>query len=252
MKPLRSFIELNREMWRDILNLYLPTPKSQVDDFLNITREKVAYYQPKIEDMCELSLGKIYVKDDSSKLYDDAIKIAREGIHERCWSLGRVPSKSDLKFAEIEALVISSLFTVPLYLYNTLRGANMKYANNTVYVCFYPSCRFMDHDFKERKNRLDHTVVHELSHAVWEKCNPNIINLKEFFNEGRIWMEGFASYCAQEYFANLYPEGVKKDFHLAGVYKKGKNKIEGLVKSHGKEVVLEIPKRWREFSNITN
>ena len=129
-------------------------------------------------------------------------------------------------------------------------GVGMKHYNSSIYIPFYFQNRFADIDFQIREKELDQSVVHELSHKLWHNLGGN--RHDDFQRNWRIWNEGFATYCADIYFANLYPD----DFQTyqgkwAGVHGRGKEKVEELVEKYGKDIILEIPKRWEEFNILT-
>ena len=131
----------------------------------------------------------------------------------------------------------------------------MRYNNKTIYIPFDFINRFMDINLKEREEKIDYCIVHELSHALWDNIAKNE-GIEGFLNKdkrrthkfSREWCEGFATYCSDEYFAEFFPLNASTPQKLRRVYGVGKRKVEELVKKHGKEILLEIPKRWKEFS----
>ncbi len=57
-------------------------------------------------------------------------------------------------------------------------------------------------------------------------------------------------YGEHNWFADLLPAGKNlgnSNRHFNRNYREGRKAIERLVKKHGEDVLLEIPKRWPEF-----
>jgi hypothetical protein len=231
---------------------FTPTTKKTKEKFLNQVREKVNYYQPMIEQKCGVSLGDVKVKDNkkwlSDTVYGDAPRLAVE----YAWNNGRTPTELDYNLFFIIASVGEAVMLPPLCLFNSLLGADFRHNNDTIYVPFNYMNRFMDFNFKRRTRDMDYGVVHELSHGLWDKLSRNELfeergNLKEF-GEKRKWFEGFATYCAEDYFAEFYPESTKTDYNTPKLYKEGKEKIKEAVDKYGEEIILKIPRVWRELA----
>jgi hypothetical protein len=237
-----------RDLVRETYGPLFPTPKKKKEEFLNLVREKVDYYKPRIEEMCKIELGTIRVKDNKEWLSDVTCYLANMDALENAWKQGRIPKEIDFKLSYMTSSFAEALNAIPLLLHNSFSGADMRYFNGAIYVQFYYMNRFTDIDFKERTKELDYTVVHELSHGLWAEIAGNV---KSGFGEKRTWSEGFATYCADEYFADLYPEGALKRIELGDVYNEGKKKIEDVVTKHGEGILLEIPRRGKEFSEET-
>jgi len=240
---LKDFYELSKEAFGP----FFPTPRKKREEFLDRVREKVEFYKPKIEERCNLTLGVVKVKDNRE--WRDDIFYGTNGVAwkrsiEEAWKSGRAPNRIDFMLGYSTAGMAELIMRFPLFLYNTFSGPLMRHHNNTLYVPFYYANRFMDIDFKRRTELLDYSVVHELSHSVWDELAGNEDHLHD---GGRIWFEGFATYCAESYFADLYPEGTEKHSNLPKLYLNGKGKIEELVASHGEDIILEIPSKWKSF-----
>lgn len=233
------------ELIRKTYGLFFPTSRIKREDFLKRVKHKVEYYKPKIEERCNMDLGEVNVKDNKCWLFDVSYGSAYQNAFETARKQGRFPTKLDIHMSFTVASTAEALLILPTRFYNHFSGADFRHHNSTIYVPFYYMNRFSDIDFKERSKRIDYGVVHELSHTLWEK----IIGIsKGYWGEGRLWFEGFATYCADNYFADFYPEEVEKVSSLPKPYVKGKRKIEELVAQHGKEILLEVPKKWEELS----
>jgi len=242
-----EILESPYELAVESLSVYFPTSKRKKQAFLEKARKKADYYKPRIEEKSGLYLGKVGVKDNQEWLSDVASFIANKSAVENAWKQGRVPTEGDYRVNYAFVSLMESIVAFPLWLYNSFHGCEMRHQNNTIYLPFYYIHRLVDPDFKKRTDNLDYTIVHELSHAVWGRIAGGDKG-KPFF-EWRQLFEGFATYCADNYFAEFYPEGAKTNFDgLPKSYINGKKKIEKLVEKYGEEIVLEVPKRWKELS----
>ena len=239
---IKKFCELVRETYGP----FFPTSRKKRKAFLDKVREKVEYYKPRIEDKCEISLGEINVKDNKEWLSDILYSFAHKKVVKDALEQKRIPTTIDFHASFIGASVVEALTAGPIWLYDSIRGTDFRQDRSTIYVPFYYANRSMDVDFKKRTERIDYGVVHELSHVLWDKISGDIDG---YLGEGRKWFEGFATYCADNYFADFYPNGTEKSFDLSKVYTDGKKRIEELVAREGKEVLLKIPRKWEEFSN---
>lgn len=234
------------EFVRETYSPFFPISRRKREDFLERVRGKVEYYKPRIEDRCEIDLGDVKVKDNRDWLSDVIYGSACRKAVEYAWEQRRVPTKRDFRESFMAASVAEAIMFVPIGLYNIMRGADFRQHNGTIYVPFNYMNRFMGIDFKKRTERLDYGVVHELSHTLWER----ILGKSDgYLGEGRKWFEGFATYCADDYFADFYPEKTEKMTDLSRVYTEGKERIEKLVAKHETRILLEVPKRWEEFAN---
>ena len=243
---LEKFYELVRETYGP----FFPTPKKKKEEFLEKVREKVDYYyKQKIEERCGLNLGQIKVKDNKEWLEDTSLDQARNDAIKDAWKQGRIPNEADFTFSFSAAFVANAIIAIPLWVYNTMHGAEMRCNNNTIYVPFYYMNRFMDLDFKKREKTLDYCVVHEISHILWDRKQGSVFNNPQKLGPNRQWFEGFATYCADNFFADFYPDNAEK-VEVGRVYSKGKEKIEKLIEKKGTEILLEIPERWHEFENL--
>lgn len=228
--------------------LFLPTSQTERDEFMDRTRERVSYYQPRIERKTGIKLGKIKVKDNKEWLSDVLYTNAHRNAFERAWRNGRVPTESDFTIAYTTASIVEAIAIIPVFIFDALSGAYFRYFDNTLYTPF----RYMNRvnefaDPGERQRHLDYCVVHELSHSLWNKLGPESPRSTKPL-EGRLLFEGFATYCTDVHFADLYPQGVDIGLKPPKLYRDGRDKVEELVRKYGEGILLEIPKRWREFN----
>jgi len=242
MEALKRFYELVRETYGP----FFPTSRKKREDFLDKVREKVEYYQLRIEDRCEVSLGNLKVKDNKEWLSDVSYGSAHKKAIENAWKQRRIPTGMDFHASFMVASIVEAIMAGPIRFYNTMEGADFRQHNGIIYTPFNYMNKFMDIDFKKRFERMDYGVVHELSHTLWDRV---LEKTDGYLGEGRRWFEGFATYCADDYFVDFYPEGTKKMSDLPKVYTEGKKRIEKLVAQHGTEILLEVPKKWKEFAD---
>src|SRR3989344_2736133 len=231
--------------------LYFPLPKKVKEEHLDKIRGRVSHYKPLIEQQTGINLGEVRVREYNKVVYD----IFPELISE----LKSMKKNSKNKLEEIIAEgLLYSLLPFILVLGQTIRMAredfyvSMKAYKSktsdasTVYVGFGFLKKPLIFKRKIDESAWDNEVVHELSHILADTMNP------KFNHSSRDWVEGFAIYCEQEYFKNLYPLGYVVNRNNEGFYKRGKEKIEQVVKTFGVEALLEIPNRWREFESALN
>lgn len=246
-----NLVEEYCEAFRQTFGALLPAPRKKREKFLEKVREKVDYYKPKIEAKCNISLRNVKVKDNEEWL-DDHFSFERDNRRaiEIAWKNGRVPTQRDFRSICMASSLARTIVTIPLLIYNTFLDPDFRYGNDTIYVPFYYGNRLMDVDFERKAKNLDRKVVHELSHCLWD----NIVGNKEDYSVGireirtyREWSEGFATYCESTYFSDIYPDSTEELHISSKVYRNGKRRIEELVKKHGEGILLEVPKRWKEF-----
>lgn len=242
MAALKGVYELIREVYGP----FFPTSKRKKEELLDRVRQKVDYYKPRIEERCRISLGNVKVKDGKEWLPDVSCYVLHEAALKNAQRQGRVLTDMDYKKIMMTALSLDTLLVIPLWLNDTIIGADFRHHNHTIYVPFYFINRFIDIDFKKRTKRVDYSVVHELSHTLWGIISRDT---DIDFVEHREWFEGFATYSADYYFADFYPDGTEKYIALPRVYTDGKRRVEKLVAQYGEEIILDIPKKWKEFSN---
>ena len=127
----------------------------------------------------------------------------------------------------------------------------------------YPACYYRDVIYISFESGTAHevaiatVVVHELSHALWERIAGTCLyeerqQLRDASAEKhRLFAEGFATYGELAWFLDFFPESMRcfARWRLdpTSVYGKGFCRVQQLVKEHGPNILLEIPKRWREL-----
>lgn len=242
-------MSIKTDLWnlvRETYGPFFPTPRAKRTEFMSKVRDKVAYYKPKIEDKCKVSLGDVKVKDNEEWLRDVSFRDISGRATQLAWENGRVPNEKDFNFISSVSSLSYWLLLVPLFFYNNLSGADFRHHNNTIYVPFYYMNRFNDLDFEKRERKIDYGVVHELSHSLWDKIAGSQNPLTPFRTR-RLWFEGFATYCAEEHFSEFYPDGTER-VKVNGVYTNGKEMIQKAIQTLGEDVLLQIPRRWQELS----
>lgn len=244
----------------DPFKLFLPTPKKVREDFLSKAKEKVDFYKPKIEEVVGVKLGEVKVKD-LRYFRDDSIEdITRRKIIKEKNKLGRELTDLEINDINLAENIAKKISVLPVWLFFSLYGTELKHfkpINNSsiIYISFYLPSRYPSNKLRLKMSllTLDTKIIHELSHALWYSILGNVEEDKERFKEfklERLWSEGFATYCEQEYLSGIYQENTIINKVNYGIYRKGKEKIEGLVKKYGKDIVLEVPKRWEEFEGL--
>jgi len=247
--------ELIRETWGP----FFPYSKAKKEEYLEKVRDKVSYYKPKIEDLCSVDLGDIPVKDFKHWTKDYTKDRIRKEHEKFSKEKGRELSKFEKGLISSAVLTASAISKPISWAFLSVWGGEMKHYNSSIYVPFYFSNRFMDIDFKEREKTLDNDIVHEISHKLWyaldgeeQEDKKEIREILKESKDWRLWNEGFASYFADIYFKNLYPEGIEIRNHRdSGIYGRGIRKVEEVIRKQGEEILLEIPTRWKEFHEDT-
>jgi hypothetical protein len=236
-----------KELLKETYSLVLPMPSSRRDEFLEVAREKVAHYKPRIEEEMDVNLGnvrvsdmKYFVRDQKNMILE---RISDEYYQKEGKKLPVFPSAVFSGTAFVPFLLLKPL----IYAMTNLISPIAKYekSNNSIYFPFNFSNRVLDIDYNDNEKRLDQTVVHELSHGLWHALGGE--EKKKGDVNWRLWNEGFATYCEQVRFAHLYPEGYKMSDDISVFYEKGKNKIEDVVEAFGDGVLLDVPREWRGF-----
>jgi hypothetical protein len=215
------------------------------DFHLSIYRLAVDYYKPRIEKRSGVSLGDIAV-----------------------WEFEKLPGH---EMAEISRQKSRWL---PYVLWRLLHGKRLsKYAeqlarSNAIAGRRYTACYFRRAIYVSFASGVQHeeevatTVVHELSHALWETLSGVPFHAQPSGTERlrpkdrrilKLLIEGFAVYCEKAWFLDLYPghlrESVQKRKLIPdSVYERGFLQVNRLVEKYGSEIVLEIPKRWHELN----
>jgi len=195
----------------------------------------IAHYQPLIEQRFSelkqepIAIGKVTVKD---------MRDLSRGLRSYSWQECRSPSQF--------ALFYPLLYVASIYRRN--QAENDFFAhwfNRDLYLSF-------NHGTEILQEFLDQTVVHELSHGLWERLKGiTPFDSEAFANPDKFKFanEGFASYCEYEFFRDLYPQEIPKNHNPhKEPYIQERSAIERLVNAHGEKILLEIPKNWRELT----
>lgn len=249
-QPIGKIVtEILRQGFVEPLQILFPVPKRKKEAFLELARENVNFYQPKIEEKFGVSLGKINVKDYRDFRGDRMEDVIKERFVEYSIRTGQYPSGFTANIIASPVVIATSLLD-PLNLFiGNLSGNQAKYYNSSIYFMFGYMNRFLG-NFEidgKRTNNLDQTIVHELSHKLWYSLGGDK-SRNDNFTSWRTWNEGFATYCADEYLFNLYSPCT--EIYLDNnprLYERGKIKIQKLISEKGEQILKEVPRRWKEF-----
>jgi hypothetical protein len=81
---------------------------------------------------------------------------------------------------------------------------------------------------------------------ILEENPPKRDNVKKQ-RESLVWNEGFATYCSEVAFRQIYPRGISYNPSYEGIYLKGLNLVRDLVAKQGPEVLMKIPTNWKSL-----
>ena len=215
--------------------------EAQSQFFLSLYRCAVRFYQPKIEERTQISLGRIEVWD-----FPQVDQHMMRNLERRFprWFLACFPGfLPKARLREI-ADYLKSTYT------DRVQGCMACYYDSAIYVSFQI-------DFRCHEEFIACAVVHELSHALWERLarrplhkeHPRTPAERQKF---QLLVEGYATYAEQIWFLELYPQCVRDSLaHLPrdsqSVHYRGMQRIQELVNKSGPAVLLQIPARWRSF-----
>jgi hypothetical protein len=233
---------------------YIPMKESEKEDYMKRIEERVSFYQPKIEQKTGVSLGKVYVIPNILWLYQSLWecyqKVNNPDINEQAKDMSPLQKVVARTMAPIVSIPLITILGIPMISLAKFRDELIDLAagEDCIRVPFGMTTRQkLSAEKIGRDIHLDEKVVHELSHILWNKLeDPN----KEQIIRGKhIWSEGFATYCQQEFFVDLYPQSYKFGDHLLPrSYMNGKRKIEKAIDKYGKDILLQIPNRWSELN----
>jgi hypothetical protein len=121
------------------------------------------------------------------------------------------------------------------------------YYRNGIYVSFSSGTA--------HEEAIAAVVVHELSHALWEKLGKRPLTWfpkTEYVEKYKLFVEGFATYAEKVWFLDLYPASIRRAVRCEyldpkGIHYLGLCRIEALVKQAGPEILRQIPKRWQSL-----
>ena len=213
---------------------------AEKDFCLGLYRYAVAHYKPMIERRAGLSIGGIRVKDYEQLHADKMLALELDARSSWLWFL-RWP------LFHLREKRISGMLRKRLQDNQDRLGAC--YYWHTIYVSFRNGTQF-------HQDHVALNVVHEMSHALWERLGGVFYAAKQVNPILRIFVEGFATYAQLIWFADLYPPPTR---HVAagcarwrrrasGPHGEGLKMVERLVKENGVEVLLRLPKEWRKFA----
>jgi Clp amino terminal domain, pathogenicity island component len=224
-------------------------PNPRVNDaerafFLALYRSAVAFYKPRIEQRTGIHLGDIVVRD-YAYFHEDAVKEFREWA-----SRGRLAIIRRLIFRR---RVRSFAQTAESFYAKHASQCAASYHRSTIYVSFESGTA---HDYA-----IASMTVHELSHALWEKLAQDSFDASRAkakraggseLEKYNIFVEGFATYAERTWFLDIYPMNLRQTIQQNpltpnSVYCRGFRLVKRLVKQHGQQVLMDIPKRWREL-----
>jgi hypothetical protein len=211
--------------------------------FLGVYQRAADFYQSRIEKRTGVLLGKIAVYD-----YAQLHKHKIDDLERRNpWPV-RIFRRMFLK----RRLKHYSQALAEKYADNAHK-CSAAYYRNAIYVSFT--------DKTAHEHAIAVTAVHELSHALWERIEGEPLD-RNWSNAGdlaqaamqkfRLLVEGYASYAERIWFLDLYPPSARDvlphaQFDPASIHYQGMRMVQKLVEKHGTEILLEIPKRWRQL-----
>jgi hypothetical protein len=208
---------------------------------VGLYRCAVDEYQPKIEKRTGISLGQIAVRDFRESDQDFMRDLEGATLPWIARVFRRAAFKS--RFIQWREYLKST--------HDKRAAACMAcYHRNTIYVSFSQGTQ--THEFG-----IAYAVVHELSHALWERLAGQSLSQrprgKAFDHEKfQLFVEGFATYAEFIWFLDIYPRSVQESVKHAipkpdTVHYRGMKRIEELVQEKGRDILYEVPKRWREL-----
>lgn len=200
--------------------------------FLGIYRSAVAAYKPRIENKSGVALGDIAVWDYSQLARDLFRRISNH--------------QGPLRF------LFKRLFR--RHAKRLERICDDDAAKQI--ACYYRGGIYVS--FKSEtlhEEAVAFTVVHELAHALWEKLGRKPLSWqprRKYREKYKLYVEGFATYAEKVWFLDLYPTAVRPVAEWLhpdpeSVYHRGLRQVEEVVRKHGEQILLQIPKRWQSL-----
>ena len=242
-QELISFLKWEAKAILNMPRIYLPMPKRIRQQYFDEAQRKLDFYQPKIEERTGVSLGKIEIRDRKD-LCKDAI---RDHVIEAVFTEGPLISPIP---PEIAILAPYELIINPIAkILSGLSGLTtlMNYNNHGIYINFNLG-RKIDLFWFNKRQIEDVGIVHELCHELWKRLEKQPYKSQEgSMTEYRIWNEGFATYCSEVAFRQIYPRGISYNPSYEGIYLKGLNLVRDLVAKQGPEVLMKIPTNWKSL-----
>lgn len=261
-QDFKSFADFLKQRSSFMAATFLPLSEKQKQAYLTRIEDKVRIYQPKIEQKTGINLGKIHVLPNMlhcyQHIYNAYYKLANAQDFPEYF---KIPFKTE---AQQESVVqLAKVLAIPLTLiFMPVIAAGAKFMDHVAYLAAKDDCVLVPLGIQTRQElsyekfgkniHLDEKVVHELSHILWNRIEDSSgYAQRDFSLISDTWAEGFATYCHEEYFSDLYPRGYSVDKELvAGIYKKGKDRVQQVVNRYGIKALGVIPTQWQEFEEM--
>jgi hypothetical protein len=238
---------LRREMkeWAAFMkyNPFVPLSKRDKQGVLERYVEAKDRYLPLIEQRTGICLGDVQIISLREHVRKGVKKVLKKGLKET----NKKFEKGVLLFSYIVAFPALELFRAYLDDLGGLASYNSSTQSISVPFGFGTKIGLYHESASGIKSqRIDETVLHELTHHLWNRIPGRTEPRGE---TPQLWSEGFAVYGADTWFADFLPTGKNKRNigSYPKPYQRGRKTIERLVQKHGEEILLEIPRRWREF-----
>jgi hypothetical protein len=212
--------------------------------FLALYRSAVDFYKPKIEKRTGVLLGDIAVRDYSCLHQDVLDQLRRQASP---WLVGVVRSLILRRRLRLFAKGYADVYA------GHARKCSASYYKSAIYVSFSSGT--------SHEEAVAAMAVHELSHALWERLEGEPLDVmwmkvrrlgRHDIESYKLLVEGYATYAERIWFADVYPSSVRDGLlhhplQPESNYARGLDRIKELVRQHGPEILLEIPKRWRTY-----
>lgn len=194
-------------------------------------------YQPRMEAKSGIPLGQVDVRDYKeawARMQDFAYHKLIDGQH----GLRKIGGYG------------AYMFTIP-FLRAAAAITRMRTEGSTIYVNSGAFNRLVDPEYIKHD---DQAAVHELSHVLWNRISgtdltevvKDIESVREMHNFSR-WAEGFANYCDDVYFADVYPDGYKLMTPKTRWVRSSEKRIAQAVEHYGESVLFQIPTDWERL-----
>jgi len=219
--------------------MYFPLSKSQKTRHLGRVSSVVREYKQKIQDKTNIDLGAVEVKP-----YTAFPKDALEEVKRIMLNSGKV-DKSQISL--LSKIARPLLEIIRMYREDWLDLATIG-SQGKIYVPFgFTSKAKMYWESHGKSLHLEQKVVHELSHILWDKLKGSE-DSSDSLQDEKVWNEGFATYCDEHYFRDLFPSGYEfMNGDRPTIYRNGRKKVEAIIRERGDEALFQIPRRWAEF-----
>ena len=193
-------------------------------DLLSII--KMDYYLPLIRERTGIPLSDVVVKEYSD-YFVDYYKNKYGNNFDSQNRFSRLVSKCMIKQALVKTrfkMAVSKDLRLFMYYDSNI------YVNLGFQARVYSKSE--GYDFRDWIEGQDKSVIHELSHHLWRTINPIITR-----GALRKLEEGFADYCAVNYFADIYTNTSNRPLYTDNI-----RIVRQIVDKYGPEIVLNIPR----------